>query len=236
MQTDSQKECETMNHKLTGKDIRKQLAGHYCSYIAVIMIIAAVLGFCTVFCGTQLEWTHPLSIIGISALTVTFIIFLTVFIKLLKLRNHRIFRRYGSAELIAARIDQGMKDPRYISDISADSFGLLITADFIVSAADFRNYLELRDARVAQIAIIPEMRPVVLSNNPLFSAAATAGTNYAAEKYQESHNLRNYDMLIIWDDEDVRCVYSVRRNDADHVIQLLSELAPHIKIKETGTI
>lgn len=122
-----------MSYKITGKDIRKQLAGHYGSYIAVLLIIAAILGFCTGFCGTQLEWKHPLSIILMSLLGITFIIFLIILFKIIKLRNHYIFKRYGSAEIIAESINQGINDPRYISKNRTSPFTLIITDKFIVS-------------------------------------------------------------------------------------------------------
>lgn len=222
-----------MAYKITGKDIRKQLAGHYGSYIAVLLIIAAILGFCTGFCGRQLEWKHPLSIILMSVLGITFIIFLIILFKMIKLRNHYIFKRYGPAEDIAESINQGIKNPRYISKNRTSPFTLIITDKFIVSTANYRYYLELKDARYMQTVIVPETKPVVLSGNPVISVAATAGVNYATQKYASGPN---YDFLIIWDDEGVRHEYNIRRDEVIDVMQLLIELAPQIEVKERRNI
>lgn len=222
-----------MGYKITGKDIRKQLAGHYGSYIAVLLIIAAILGFCTVFCGTQLEWTNPLSIIGIIALGITFIIFLIILFKMIKIRNHYVFKRYGSAEIIAESINQGIKNPRYISKNRTNPFTLIITDKFIVSTANYRYYLELKDARYMQSVVVPETKPVVLSGNPVVSVAATVGVNYASQKYSNSPN---YDFLMIWDDENVRHEYNIRRDEIIGIMQLLTELAPQIEVKERRTL
>ncbi len=218
-----------MNYKITGKDIRKKLVGHYSSYIAVLLIIAFILTFCTVFCGTQLEWTHPLSIIGILTLSITFVIFLIILFKIIKLKNHRVFRRYGSAELIAESINQGMKNPRCIIRNRTNPFVFIITDKFIVSTDIFMNYLELNDARYAQCAVTPEIQPVVLTGNPVVSAAATAGVNYASKKLSNSPT---FDYLFIWDDENVKHQYCIRRDEMAHAMQVLTEVAPHIEIKE----
>lgn len=218
-----------MSNNITSKDILKQLTGHYSSYIFILLIITAILGFCTVFCGTQLEWTHPLSMIGIAVLSITFVIFLIIFFKIIKIKDHYIFRRYGSAEIIAETINQGKKVPRYIRKIGTNSSTLIITDKFIVSTSNYRYYLELRDARYMQLIIVPETKPIILSGNPIVSTAATVGVNYASKKFSSTPN---YDFLMIWDDEGVRHEYNVRSDEAAEIMRILIELAPQIEIKE----
>jgi len=163
------------------------------------------------------------------ALIVIFIIFLIMIFKIIKLKNHRIFRRYGSAELIAELINQGMKNPRCMIRNRTNPFIFIITDKFIVSTDIFMNYLELNDARYAQCAVTPEIQPIVLTGNPIVSAAATAGVNYASKKLSNSPT---FDYLFIWDDEDVKHQYCIRRDEMAHVMQVLTEVAPHIEIKE----
>lgn len=219
-----------MSYKITGKDIRRQLTGHYASYILVLFIISAILGFCTVFCGTQLGWTNPLSITGIVLLSITFIIFLIVLFKIIRIKNHYVFQRYGSAESIAESISKGLENPCYISKNKTNPFTLIITDNFIVSTANYRYYLELKNARYMQRTVVPEMRTVVLSENPVISVASTAGINHVARKYSNSPN---FDFLIIWDDKGMRYEYNIRQDEITRIMQLLTELAPQIEIKET---
>ena len=219
-----------MPYRITGKDIRKQLVGHYSSYIAVLVIIAVILGFCTVFCGTELEWTHPFSIIGIAAFSIVFILILIMIIKMINLSNHYVFKRYGSADNIAESINQGLKNNRYVSKYRTNPSALVITDKFIVSTSNYKYYLELSNARCMQRRVVGEIKPIVMTGNPITTAAATVGVNHVRQKYSNSPN---FDFLIIWDDKDVRHEYSIRSDEIVDVMKLLSEIAPQIEIKET---
>lgn len=219
---------------VTGKDIRKQLIGHYSSYLFVVLMIAGILGFCVVFCGSQLGWLHLFSIIGTIGLLADLIIFCIVLMKIFQMNRHRIFVRYGTAEDIAISINQALAQPRYVSKDKYASFGLLIADNLIVSGADYRSYLTLQEVRAAQILLCPQTRTVVVGNDPLISIAATMGTNYAAKKYQETHDIQHHDFLRLWDKEGKHYEYSIQRRDMEKVVDLLAEIAPHIVLKETS--
>ena len=218
---------------VTGKDIRKQLIGHYSSYLFVVLMIAAILGFCVVFCGLQLGWLHLFSIIGMIGLLVDLVICSVVLIKMLQMNHHRIFVRYGTAEDIAFSINQALAQPRYQSNDKYAAFGLIITDNLIVSGADYRSYLTLQEVRAAQIVLCPQTGTVIVGNDPLISTAATMGANYAAKKYQETHDIQHYDFLRLWDKEGKHYEYSVQRREIEKVVELLAEIAPHIVLKET---
>lgn len=209
------------------------MQGHYSSYIVIILIIAAIVGFCTVFCGTQLGWTHLFTIVGLIVCAVSVLYFIWVMIKLLRLRNHRLFRKYGSAETIAESISQGMKDPLYMGRRNDLPFDLLVTERFIVNANNYQNYLELKDIQKIRPTFLPDTYTIMNMGNPLMSAAATVATNYVSQKYKESQGINEntrYDFLQITDTVGVTHDYSIRRSAIEPVLQILSEHAPQAQI------
>lgn len=196
-------------------------------------MFAAIAAFCTVFCGTQLGWGHLFTVIGLVACGVSMVGFVWGIVKLLRVRNHRLFRKYGSAEVIAEYITQGLHNPRYLGRRSPSTFDLLITDRFIVNSGNYHEYLELKDIRKIQPNILTDSPSVLLMGNPAMSVASTVAVNYAKKSYMESHSItenNRYDNLRITDNDGVAHYYSVPRPDMGAVLQLLKELAPHAEI------
>ena len=74
---------------IAGKDICHELQGNYASYIVIVLVFVAIAVFCTIFCRTQLGWSHMFNIIGFIACGISIIAFIGVMIKLIKVHNHR---------------------------------------------------------------------------------------------------------------------------------------------------
>lgn len=220
-------------NRITPQTLRKELRGQYSAYIVIIAVFAAVAVFCTVFCGTQLGWGHPFTVIGLAACGISLLSGAFVCVKLCSLRRHRLFRKYGTAETIAANIMQGLQAPQYIDRMGSGDFVLLLTDRFIVSGGSCLTYTELRDIRRIQPVRLQDPVTVSLGGDLLTTAVRTAGVNYAARRYRDANGITEqtrYDMLHITDDEGVSHDFSVRRADMDTVLQKLKQLAPQAEI------
>lgn len=212
---------------ITGKDIRHELQGNYASYIVIVLVFAAIVAFCTIFCGTQLGWLHMFTIIGIIACGISIIAFIWVMIKLIKVRNHRLFKKYGSAEIIAEYINQGMRSPRYHNN------SLLITDRFIVNEGKYSDYLEIKDIKSVRTEYSRDNNVVLLGGNAAATVVGTLSANYANKMYRDSKGINantRFDNLHIVDTDGMHHYYSIRHSDILSVIQLLKQLVPYAEI------
>ncbi len=220
-----------MNY-VTEQMFYKQLTGNAAGAITATIIGAAILGFCAGFCGTQLGWGHLLSIVFIVLFLACMGLLVFFIVKAARMKQHPVFRRYGSAPFLAERINSGMQNPRYIFGTGGEiPFATLITNDFIVSSGELTGFMELKDLRTAQIAVFGNTHVYNISN-PV-TLAASAAANYAADKYMESKGINEQtrcDMLIMKDSEGKQHQYSVRHIEAEAVLNLLQQIAPHITI------
>lgn len=212
---------------ITGKDIRHELQGNYASYIVIVLVFAAIAAFCTIFCGTQLGWSHIFTIIGFIMCGISIIAFIWVMIKLIKVRNHRLFKKYGPAEIIAEYINQGMRSPRYHAN------SLLITERFIVNEGRYSDYLEIKDIKSIRPEYSRDNNVILLSGNVATTVAGTVATNYANKMYRDAKGItanNRFDNLHIIDIDGIHHYYSVHHSDVGYVIQLLNQLVPYAEI------
>ena len=101
---------------VTEKTFYKQLSGSMAGAIVAAGIGGAVLGFCAVFCGTQLGWKNILTIVFLAALALCVLLLLWFVVKAFRVKHHRAFKRYGNAALLAMKINEGMQNPCYLAD------------------------------------------------------------------------------------------------------------------------
>ena len=219
-------------NRVTEQMFYKQLTGSAAGAITATIIGAAILGFCAGFCGTQLGWGHLLSIVFIVLFAACIGLLIFFVVKAARMKQHPVFRRYCSASALADRINQGLQNPRYIIGTGGENpFGTLITDDFIVDYGELTGFMELKDLRTAQIAVIPNVHTYNISNPAMLAASAAA--NYAADKYMESKGVNEQtrcDLLFMKDSEGKQHQYSIRHIDAEAVLGLLQRIAPHIQI------
>ncbi|MBQ8927198.1 MAG: hypothetical protein IJV58_02985 [Oscillospiraceae bacterium] len=209
--------------KVTEKLIYQQLRRSSGSYLTAELIAGGIVGFCTVFCGTQLGWLHPFSLVGAAALLFCLVLIGRSLIRLVRTRRHPVFERYGAAPLLAELINEGLAHPLYLT-YHGKPFGTLITDTFIVSGMELFSYMELRDIQTIQAASLPNMR-MYAGPDPV-SFAASAALNAAADRYVEG----NPDYLILRDAAGMKRMYAVHQGDLERVVRLLQQAAPHIRI------
>lgn len=213
---------------VTGNDIRKELQGDFAMYNVAVIVFAAIAAFCAVFCGTQLGWKHLFTIISLALLGVAVIVFIVLMIKLIKVRNNRLFKKYGTAEAIAEHINQGVRSPYFRNN------KLIITERFIVNEGRYSGYLELKDIRSIRAQYIPDVKNVYLGANVIAAAAETAVTNYMTQKYRDSQGItatNRFDELTVIDNDGGEHNFMMHHMDAEQVLGLLSQLLPNVEIK-----
>lgn len=217
---------------VTAQMFYKQLTGSAAGAITATIIGAAILGFCAGFCGTQLGFGNLLSIVFLVLFLACIGLLIFFVVRAARMKQHAVFRRYGNAAFLAERINQGLQNPRYLIGTGGEiPFGTLITNDFIVDYGELTGFMELKDLRTAQIAVIPNVHTYNISN-PL-TLAASAAANYAGDKYMESKGVNaqtRCDLLLMKDSDGKQHQYSVRHMDAEAVLNLLQQIAPHITI------
>ncbi|MBQ8922661.1 MAG: hypothetical protein IJ060_10985 [Oscillospiraceae bacterium] len=224
-----------MTIRITGQDIRRQFTGNYGMGLFCSLLGLAVLGFGVWFCGTNMGFGNLLTIILIVLAGLCTLLCLWMLFKMASAGSHRVFRKYGSPEILAEYINSGADDAYFLTLGQANApFGLMITDRFIVSAFSYADYLELKDIRTLQPTFLPDVHTVYIGRTPGAMLGA-AVANAAAEHYRRTHavnpNLR-YDYIVIRDADNVRHQYAVQRQDMEAVINTLIHLAPQMTILE----
>ena len=212
---------------VTGKDILRELQGDYSMYMVIVIVIAAIAAFCAVFCGTQLGWTHMFTIIGFVVCGIAAAALILFIAKLIKVRNNKLFKKYGPAESIAEKINQGMRSPYFQNN------SLIITDSFIVNEGRYSGYLEIGDIRSVRPALNPDVNIVYVGGNVVTSVAQTAAAHYINKKYRDAKGITagdRFDTLDVVDTDGVHHYYSVHRSDIDRVIQTFGQVAPNAEI------
>ncbi|MBR4554729.1 MAG: hypothetical protein IKO27_03950 [Ruminococcus sp.] len=223
-----------MNPIVTEKTFYKQLAGSSAGAIAATCIGGAIVGFCAVFCGTQLGWSSMLTIILLAVLGLCGVLLLWFIIKAIRMKKHRVFGIYGNAGLLAARINKGMEDPVYFArSINSNApFATLITDEFIVSGVELVSFMELNDLVTVHTG---EFRPVhtYYVGDSLMTAGSVAA-NRIGDRYLESKGINSqtkFDLLIFEDRNGRQHSYGVHHQDMENVLGMLQQIAPHIQFK-----
>ena len=221
-----------MMNEITAKTFYKQLTGSAAGALTATIIGGAVCGFCAIFCGTQLGWTHIFTIIGLIALALCIGLLIFFIVKTARMKQHPVFRRYGSAEMLAQKINEGLQHPRYFAKGFDENipFATLMTNEFIVGSY-LVSYMELKDIRSAQPAVIPDTRRVVVGN-PAMTVGSMAA-NYATDRMMEAKGINSqtkFDMILMKNAEGKQENYSIRHMDMEAFLKLLQEVAPHIQI------
>lgn len=221
-----------MTSEVTEKTFYKQLAGSSAGAIVSVCIGGAVVGFCAVFCGTQLGWKNILTVVFLSALVLCAFLLIFFIVKAARMKQHRVFKRYGSAAMLAAKINEGLKDPRYFAKGFFDNapFVTLLTDTFIVSGLELVSYMELKDLQKVHAGAFATRHTVVVGD-PLLTAGSIAA-NCIGDRYLESKGINSqtqFDMLIFEDASGKEHRYSVHHQDMEAVIDTLEQIAPHIR-------
>lgn len=221
-----------MTPKITEKTFYKQLSGSAAGAITAVCIGSAIVGFCAGFCGTQLGWDNLLTIILLALLGLCGLLLIWFIFKIVRMKSHRVFKRYGSAAQLAARINEGLKDPRYFARGFFDNapFATLLTDDFIVSGIELVSYMELKDLRRVHAGAFATIHTIVVGD-PILTAGSLAA-NRIGDRYMESKGINSqtqFDMLIFEDTEGKEHRYGVHHKDMEEVLITLSQIAPHIQ-------
>lgn len=224
---------------VTGKEIRKQFTGNYGMGLFCTLLGAAILGFGVWYCGTSMGWDQLLTIILMVLTGGCLLLSLWMLIKMVSAGSHRVFKQYGSPEIIAEFINSGTQNPLYLSTGPSNAkFDLLITERFIVSAMNYGDYLELKDLRSVTPTFLPDRQTVYIGVTPGAMLGA-ALVNAANERYLRTHQVppgERYDYLVIRDANNVRHQYPVQRKDMELVINLLLQYSPQMTILQPQAI
>lgn len=219
--------------QISEKTIFSQLGGSYTGGIVMLGITAAVLGFCGVFCGTQLGWTNLLSVIFLAALAACIGFIIVLAVKMARVKKHPALLRCGSAAQLAARINEGLRNPRYLARSldGNDSLVTLMTDDFIVSGLEFTGITELKEIRSMQATFIPKTL-IVAVGNPLATAASlamqNAGNSYWASKGVNENS--KFDYLAVTDSAGKTRRFGVHHQDMEQVMTFMLQINPDIRI------
>ena len=222
---------------VTDKMVLKGMRGAYSGWLVMAAISEVIVVFCAIFCGVSLGWTNILSLILLVVTALLAVCLLVLIVKMASVRKHRIFQRYGSAGEIADRINEGVRNPRYLL-MCNNPFGIAITDDFIVSGF-LGDYLEISDICDVQPVIFREVRTVVLSMNPIVALAGTAMINYGQDRARQASGVtgdNRMGRLIVHDIDGRRTEYPVRQIDLNAVIGFLKERNPRISVQAQSSI
>ncbi|MBR6100883.1 MAG: hypothetical protein IKP95_00475 [Ruminococcus sp.] len=221
-----------MYPEITEKTFYKQLAGSTAGAVTATLILGAIIGFSAVFCGTQMGWGNLLSIILLVLLGLCGLLLIWFIIKAVRMKNHRVFRIYGSAAQLAAKINEGMKNPCYFarSFIGSAPFATLMTDEFIVSGVELVSYMELNDFRKVHTGQFNTVHTYYVGD-PLMAAGSVAA-NRIGDRYLESKGINSqtkFDLLIFEDVNGKEHSYGVQHQDMERVLGILEQIAPHIQ-------
>ena len=149
-------------------------------------------------------------------------------------------RRYpGVVRVVYEERNQWNPNARYIAQTLADNvpFATLLTNDFIVNGVELVSYTELKDIRSVQPTFIPRVHRVVIGD-PLMTAASLAA-NYAGDKYLESKGVNSetqFDYLMMECADGKKRQFGVQHKDLEAVLNLLQEIAPHIRLLPPASV
>ena len=219
---------------ITEETIYKQLRNYHLGIIlmagtgGILLLIPGVLS------GKNLGWDHILSILFLIFSAACLAVVIYQISRLPKIRNHPTLIRYGGAERLAARINAGLMDPRYLA-YSLDGKNSIVTVisdDFIVAGNEWTNLTELKEILTVQPSYIPRTYTVMLGD-PLIAVPATLAVNKTGDAYWESKGLNSetkFDYLTVTDINNNKKMYGVQHKDMEKVLRHLLETNPHIKI------
>ncbi|WP_303804259.1 hypothetical protein [Ruminococcus flavefaciens] len=216
--------------KITAQEIRKEMQGNYGAFLAAAAVAGAIIIFCTVFCGTQLGWTHIFAIIGAVLSVVSIALCVIALVKLISIKNAPLFRKYGTAELIANNINDGLSKPRFVSQMNGAHFGILISDKCIVNGGNFKDYLELKDIKRIEPSTVPDSATFLMKGNVMDTVVSTVAVNAVSRMYRKSQGItgdNRYDVLFVTDMSGKTHEYSVYRADMTEVLNVLVQLVPN---------
>jgi len=199
--------------------------------IAATVIGAAIVGGCAAFCGTQLGWGHMLSIILLVVLGLCVCLLLFFIVKSARMKSHPVFRRYGSAAVLAQRINEGLRSPCYYAEAMVGNapFTTLMTDEFIVSGVELVEFMELNDLRSVSVASFVNTHRIVVGD-PLMTVASVAA-NRISDNVIASRGINSqtvFDQITFKDTAGKPHRYGVHRRDIESFFETLSRVAPHI--------
>lgn len=226
-----------MEKEITAQTIYNQLAGSYALGIGLLGIVALACGIGGIYCGTSLGWFDLITWILLLVFAVC--LFFTIFfiVKTARIKQHPAFIKYGSAAMIAGRVNEGLREPRYLAHAVDGSHKLvtLIAKDFIVSCLDYISFTEISDIRKIQATYIPDTF-IVAVGNPLATAASIA-MQHAGDRYWEARGLNEntrFDYLIVTNSEGKTVRFGVHHQDMEQVLMMLYQANPNIQIDTTA--
>ncbi len=209
--------------------------GDYAGFLVAAGLTVAIAGVLAGICIPALGIANVVSILTLIALAASLVWLVILILKVVRIRQHPVFKRYGAPPFLAERISAGLSNPRYIVR-QQEPFTTLMTNDFIVSGIEMIGFLELKDAvSVSKMDIPPDTRRIVIGN-PLMTAGSIAA-NYATDKIMQANREKAMamgnqpiDMITMKDVNGKTHAYGIRVADMPAFLNLLHELAPHITI------
>ena len=219
---------------ITEETIYKQLRNYHLGIIVMAGTGGILLLIPGILCGKGLGWSHILTLVFLILSAVCIAVVIFQIFKLPGIKNHPALIRYGGAERLAARINAGLRDPRYLaySIDGKNSLVTLISDDFIVAGNEWTGLTELKEIRTVQPSFIPKTYTVMLGD-PLIAIPATLAVNKIGDAYWESKGLNSetkFDYLTITDINNNKKMYGVQHKDMEKVLRYLIDSHPHIKI------
>ena len=151
------------------------------------------------------------------------------------MKNHAVFRRYGSAEDLAEKINDGLSDPLYLAHalMGNSPFATLLTSDFIVSGGELVSYMELKDMVSVKAAGFRDVHIINITNPVTIGASLAA--DKLGERYLQSKGVNSqtrFDQLIMTDTDGKEHYYGVQHKDVVYVLTKLQQVAPHIRLMQ----
>ncbi|MBQ6180917.1 MAG: hypothetical protein IJK31_04435 [Ruminococcus sp.] len=220
---------------ITEKTFYSQLSGSAAGAVTATLIGTAIVGGSAFFCGSQLGWTNLLSVMLLILTILCVMLLLWFIIKAARVKKHPVFQRYGNAAILALKINNGMRSPRYFAKslMGNAPFATLLTDEFIVSGAELVSYMELKDLRSVKTGAFGRYHRITVGD-PLLTATSVAA-NKIGDRYLESKGVNSqtkFDMLIMKDDQGKEHTYSVQHKDMENVLNTLRQIAPHIRFEQ----
>lgn len=225
-----------MVDEITGKMICRQMRLRYAGLLAIAAIVGALIGFFAVLTASETGWLHLFALFYLLILAGSATWAVILICKIVNIRQHRVFQRYGTPEQLAETITAGLRDPSYRERQGAD-FGLLMTEQFLVSSQCGWNYLELKDIRAVQrIARRSEEDVNVADMGKLPLTIGVTAAIFFLQAWHPTEEQFRTDQLCIWDAEGRKHRYRINRTETESVLWLLRELIPDLEMKPTVQI
>lgn len=222
-----------MMDEVTGKMICRQMRLRYAGYLAVAAAAGALTVFGAVLTGSAVGWLDTATLFYLLILTGLAVWAAFLIADMVRVRQHRVFQRYGTPEQLAENITAGLRDPSF-REREGEDFGVLMTERFLVSSRNYGAYLELQDISAVQRIVRRDDKSEFVDAGSLpvsigLSIFLTQTRIPTEEKYLT-------DQLCIWDAEGKKHRYRINRTEAESVLWLLRELVPDIEMKPTVQI